>query len=104
MVTVILDKERHLRLTMRGMLAFEEKTGINIFKGFDFSNISLKDFTALLWACLLHEDKELKFDDFTDLVDLSNLTPLAEAVTQCIVESVPASEGTVPLAEKPQVG
>ena len=104
MVKITLDKERTLKLTMRGMLSFEEKTGINLFKGFDISNMSLKELTALLWACLLNEDKELKFDDFTDMVDLSNITPLVEAVTKCIMESVPESEGADPLAEKSQNG
>jgi len=100
MVTVQLDKERHLRLTLRGMLAFEEKTGINLFQGFDISKLSLHQTTVLIWACLIHEDKKLTFDNFIDIIDLTNINKIADAVAKCIVESVPGKEGDTPLAEK----
>ena len=104
MVKITLDKERTLKLTMRGMLAFEEKTNINLFKGMDIANMSLKELSTLLWVCLIHEDKELRFDDFTDLVDLTNIVELTTKVTECITESFPATEGENPLVETPQVG
>ena len=99
MITVKLDKERHLRLTLRGMLEFENITGMNIFKGLDLKKMALKDTTALLWACLIHEDKELTYDIFIDMIDLSNITKIAEAVTECINESLP-KESAGPLAGK----
>lgn len=101
MVTVKLDKERNLRLTLRGMLEFEKLTGGNLFKGFDMKKMTLKERTALLWACLIHEDKELKYDDFIDMVDLGNINMLADAVAQCINESLPdIKERASPLAGK----
>lgn len=101
MITVKLDKERHLRLTLRGMLEFENITGISIFKGFDLKKMALKETTALLWACLIHEDKELTYDIFIDMIDLSNITQLTGAVTECINESLPdAKESAGPLAAK----
>lgn len=101
MVTVQLDKERHLRLTLRGMLEFENLTGGNLFKGFDMKTMTLKERTALLWVCLIHEDKELKYDDFIDMVDLSNINMLADAVGECINQSLPdIKEKAGPLAGK----
>ena len=35
MVSVTLDRERHLKLTLRGMLAYEEQTGISLLDGFN---------------------------------------------------------------------
>ena len=104
MVTIKLDKVRKLKFAMRGMLAFEEKTGIDVFKGFDMKNMSSKEKLLLLWACLLHEDHELDFDYLTDLVDLNNITEAIQKMTECIIESVPKSDGKSPLAEKPQDG
>lgn len=101
MVTVQLDKERHLRLTLRGMLEFEKVTGGSLFKGFDMKKMTLRETVALLWACLIHEDKELKFDDFIDMVDLSNMNMLVDAVAECINESLPdIKEKSRPLVKK----
>ena len=101
MVTVQLDKERHLRLTLRGMIEFEKLTGGSLFKGFDMKTMTLKERTALLWACLIHEDKELQYDDFIDMVDLGNINMLADAVAECITQSLPdIKESASPLAKK----
>lgn len=106
LVTIQLDKERHLRLTLRGMLAFETLTGQSLFKGLDLKKLTMRDVTALLWACLIHEDKELKYEDFIDVVELSDLPRLTEAVSQCIVQSFPeVEEGKeAPLVPGPQSG
>ncbi len=101
MVTVKLDKERHLRLTLRGMLKFEELTGGNLFKGFDMAKMTFKERTTLLYVCLIHEDKELTFDNFIDIVDLDNIEMLADALVKCINESLPDIKGkTGPLIKK----
>lgn len=101
MVIVQLDKERHLRLTLRAMLEFEERTGGNLFRGFDMKKMTLKERTTLLYVCLIHEDKELKYDDFIDMVDLSNINMLADAVAECINESLPAiKESASPLVKR----
>lgn len=101
MVTINLDKERHLRLTLRGMLEFENLTGINLFKGFDLKKMKLREVTALLWACLIDEDRELKFESFIDLVDLTNINMLTDAVAEAIVQAVPdVKEESDPLAVK----
>ena len=101
MVKITLDKERHLRLSLKGMLEYENVTGINLFKGFDIQKMTFKQVAALMWACLIHEDKELTFDNFLDIVDLSNITAMKEAVIECINESLPdIKEKTHPLAKK----
>ena len=92
MVTIKLDKERTLKLTMRGMLTFEEKTGKNLFKGFNVQKMSFKEITTLLWVCLIHEDKELTYDMFVDMVGMSRVRELSEKCMECITESLEESE------------
>ena len=107
-VTIKLDKERHLRLTLKGMLEFEEITGRKFLKGFKLKDLGLKDTAVMLWACLIHEDKILKYDDVLCMVDFTNLETILDALAACLTQSLPkATEvkaGGRPLAEKPQTG
>ncbi len=89
LITVTLDKERHLRLPLEGLLEFEKLTGKNLLKGFNLADFSLADNAALVFACLLHEDKELTYEDVLGLVDINNLTTVMTAVTECINQATP---------------
>lgn len=104
MVTIKLDKERHLRLALRGMLAYEKMIGKSLFKGFDIKTMSTREISVLLWACSIDEDRELKYEDFIDIVEVGHIPELTEAVSQCILESFPDTKGkergTSPLAQK----
>lgn len=105
LVTINLDKERHLRLTLKGMLEFQKITGKNLLKGFNFRDLTIEDSAALTWACLIHEDKELTYDNVLEMVDVSNFTTVMEALKDCIVQSQPeAKEGGSPLAGTSQPG
>jgi len=101
MVTIKLDKERQLKLTLRGMLLFEEKTGNSLFKGFNVSKMPFKDVVTLLWVCLIHEDKELTYDQFVDMVEMSRIKELTNKCMACITESLPdIKESAAPLVKK----
>jgi hypothetical protein len=105
LVTIKLDKERHLRLTLKGMIEFEKTTGKNLLKGFNVNNFTLEDSGTLVWACLIHEDKELTIDDVLSMIDTGNLNVVMDAVTKCMGQSLPKSKaGDRPLAAKPQAG
>lgn len=98
LVKVTLDKERHLRLTLKGMLEFEKLTKRNLMKGFKLDDLSMEDSAALVWACLIHEDKELTYDDVLYMVDLSNITAVMDAITECIDKSL---RGTEEMSKRP---
>ena len=105
LITIKLDKERHLRLSLKGMLGFEKLTGKNLLKGFRLKELNLGDTAAMLWACLVHEDKELTYDDVCCIVDFNNLEMVLEGLAQCLTQSYPANEGNAsPLAQKSQSG
>ena len=92
MVTVQLDKERHLRLSLEGMLRYEEETGKSMLEGIDFKKMSDRERMALMWACLVHEDENLTFKDFRKMLDIGMVARLTKAVTACINEAFPDQE------------
>lgn len=105
LVKVTLDKERHLRLTLKGMLEFEKLTGKNLIKGFKLEDLGLADTAAMMWACLLHEDKELTYDDVLCMIDFDNLESALDALMDCLTHSLPEPKaGDIPLAKTPQLG
>jgi len=106
LVTVKLDKVRHLRLAAKGMVEFEKITGKNLLKGLNLDEMTIGDEVALMWACMIHEDKELTYDDVLDMVDLSNINIVDQAVTDCINQSLPDIKEVKPppLAKKSRAG
>lgn len=92
LTTIKLDKERHLRLTLKGILEFEKLTGKSFMKGFDPQDFSLEDTATMLWACLLHEDKELTLDDVLCMVDVANFVAVMGALTVCINQLRPGDK------------
>lgn len=103
LVTIELDKERHLRLTLKGMLEFEKKTGKSLLRGFSRKDLTLEDCAALIWACLIHEDKELSYDDVICMVDVGNVAEVMDAVIKCTGQAFPEA-GDRPLVQKPRRG
>ena len=106
-VTIMLDKERSLRLTLKGMLEYQRLTGKNLLLGFKIDPNSMEQCSALAYACLLHEDKELTYDDVTILIDIDNFADVLVAVTKCLsmsVDMLKEKKKNIPLAEKPPSG
>ncbi len=68
MVTIKLDKERHLLRTLRGMKLFEDKTGKSMLRGFDINTLTNDDVIAMLWSLLIHEDKELTIEQVEEMI------------------------------------
>ena len=106
LVTVKLDKERHLRLTLKGLLEFEKFTGKNLLRGLNLDDLSMEDSAVLLWASLVHEDPELTYDAILDMVDLSNIAAVMEAMTECLNKSFsePEKASERPLAKRSRRG
>jgi len=71
------------------MVAYEEATGRSLLGGEDSANMSAKELFTLVWASLIHEDKELTLDMVLDMVEVGDIPRLNKAISQCIVESRP---------------
>jgi len=108
-VTIFLDKERHLRMTMNAMVDFEEMTGQKLtdpktIESFS-SNMDIKHLRALLWALLRHEDKTLTVEQVGDLIEIQNMTELSTAIAAAWGNAVPeAPKDAAPLATPPLSG
>lgn len=84
-VTIELDKARNLRYGINALVTIEELTG-HAITTLDLNKISVKDLRTILYAGLVHEDKELTpekvgslIDDYSDMVTISKR--LGEAIT-----------------------
>jgi hypothetical protein len=97
-IAVELDKPRKLRLTMRGMIEFEQVTGKKITGLSDNENI--ETYAKLFWIMLKDEDKDLTFDEALDLIDgyPGGLNKMMEAITA----SVDTGAGKPPKSGKPK--
>jgi len=100
-----LDKERHLKLGLAGMLAWEKQTGLSFSKGFKLEDLELKEKAAMLWACLIHEDKKLTYEAVVDMVGSNDLIPVMNALVQCLRQAFGEQKAdSRPLVKKPQAG
>jgi len=73
MFTIMLDKERHAKVTNKALKIYKEKTGKDILDFREGQNVSLEDVETLLWACLLKEDPELTLTQVQNEVELYQL-------------------------------
>lgn len=93
-VTIVLDKERHLKLTLGGMKKFRETTGIDLLKGGNLDNFTDEHIIAFVWACLLPEDKKLTLEDVGYMLNATKIQELSEAIIKVWGLAMPENEGT----------
>lgn len=80
-VTVLLDKERTLKFTLNS-LVYAEDNGVDIQNMGKGAKVKLKDLRTLLYAGLMHEDKELTPEQVGELIDVQELAPISEALNK----------------------
>ena len=86
-ITVQLDKMRNLRYGMRALETIEELTGNAIGK-LDLQNLKMKDLKCIVYAGLVHEDKELTPDKVVELIDeYSDIQSIADSVGKAMTEA-----------------
>ena len=99
-VNIKLDKERTIRFTTKAIAAFERKIGKPFSKIDDFDDLYLDEKLTLIWAGLLHEDKDLTVDGVFDLVDEhSNMLTVLEAVGRAMEMAFGSGEENDPTGE-----
>jgi len=90
---ILLDRTRNLRYGMKALNLIEKKVGKSISK-IDLDNLTMEDTANVLWAGLVHEDKELTPDMVIDLIDEhSDLTTAITAMAQAFQDSFGKSNG-----------
>jgi len=68
---ITLDKERQLKYGMRAIDLIEKKFKKPIMKieGMQDGNLTMVEYSILIWAGLVHEDRSLTPDKVMDLID-----------------------------------
>lgn len=86
-VKIKLDKVRHLRFDLNAMVSCERASGKSL-KAFE-ENLPMEQLLYLLWACLLHEDKELTLDYVGAMVHPGNMDEVTDAINKAYDASQP---------------
>jgi len=99
---VMLDRERHLVIDFNALASFEEVTGKNALAVDLWTALSARDLRALLWAALIHEDRNLTLEDVGAMLDPANSPDIINALSDAYVAAMPKpKEGEPPLTESP---
>ena len=87
LIKVKLDKVRHLRLDLNAMVAYERVSGKKI-ESFG-PDSSMEEVLYLLWACLLHENKDLAVEEVGSIVHAGNIGEVADSLAQAFRVAMP---------------
>ncbi|MDF2612541.1 MAG: hypothetical protein K0S71_327 [Clostridia bacterium] len=78
-IKITLDKERVLKFNLNSLVKLEE-IGVNVQSLQD--NAKISDIRSILWAGLVHEDKDLTLEMIGDMVDMDNLQEVTDAIAK----------------------
>lgn len=88
-----LDKRRKLVFSLRGMCLLEdylqkERGNGSLFTAIDWTHLTVKEISLLLWAGLVGDDEALSLEDASKLITLphvvSNMNQIVEYITQML--------------------
>lgn len=80
-VEIKLDKLRRLRYTMNALAEIENKLGMPVSE-LDSAKLGVKEVRTILWAGLIHEDKDLTEEQVGDMVDLDNFEEVQKKIAE----------------------
>lgn len=80
-VTVELDKERTLKFTLNSLVYIED-CGVDIQNMGKNGSMKLKDLRTLLFAGLMHEDKNITPEEVGEMIDVVDIEPISQALNQ----------------------
>ncbi len=104
-VEITLDKPRHLKYDFNAIRAIERETGKNLLKDNIWRDLSGTNLLIMVWAGLLHEDKNLKLEDVGAMFDLSHGSMVTGKVLEAWGLAVPEPrEGEDPLPQSRPTG
>lgn len=88
-----LDKTRNFKYGMKAISLIEKKLKTPIGK-VDMNNLTMEDTATIIWAGLVHEDKDLTPDKVMDLIDeYSDVQTVIEAMEEALQAAFGAKEG-----------
>lgn len=81
-VVTLGEAERHLRLDFNAMALLEEHLGINLLSGdFDWTQLTIRQVRAFVWACLQHgDDPRPTLEEVGGWMHPNNMLEIAQAI------------------------
>lgn len=83
-VSITLDKERHLKYDGNAMARWSKETGHKISDLVALPEMTYDELRALLWACLAWEDRKLTIEQVGEMMDVDNLNTIYEKLAEAV--------------------
>lgn len=81
-ITLELDRVRTLKFTLNSLEIIEDLTGESLDK--IGQSMNMKTLKALLFAGLVHEDKELTAEQVGDMIEFDDLERVSSALSEAL--------------------
>jgi hypothetical protein len=101
LVPITLDRPRRLLFDFNALAAAEEAAGCSLLSLDLAGRLSARILRALVWAALLHEDRDLTLEQVGAWLHPGNLRDIAEAVEAAFQAALPDQDPTAPSREEP---
>lgn len=87
-------KTRHIRYTFNALVTLEDELGIPISEIGEImsGSVSLKNLRRLIWAGLIHEDKDLTQEEVGEFLSLADITEIADKLARAFEAALPSGE------------
>lgn len=87
--TVMMDKERTFKYPLYSLVRLQREHGIKLQDLQDKEKASdLGIILAIIWAGLVHEDKDLTYEDVGNMIDIADV----EGITEVMVRAINGTE------------
>lgn len=90
---ITLDKSRNFRYGMKALSLVEKKFKKNL-AAIDFNNLTIEETMTIIWAGLVHEDKDLTPEKLIDIIDDNNIK--LETLVKAMGEAINNAFGQAP--------
>lgn len=90
LISITLDKERHLLFDMNSMASFEDVTNRSFFEfAQNMGKMTAKELRAFLWAGLVHEDKALTVEQVGSMISTANMGDIQKSLLTSVTSNLP---------------
>lgn len=91
---ITLDKTRNFRYGMKAIHLIEKTLGVSVNK-LDMDDLTMEQTATIMWAGLVHEDKNLTPDKVMDLIDEhSTILDAIQKMSDAFAETFSGGEET----------
>lgn len=87
-VTIVLDRPRTIRMKYKTIALAEGQLG-RPFPSLNLSSLGVREYAALLWASLVHDDPSLTLDDMYAFMDEHGLAYISAKLIEAIASAWP---------------